>query len=178
MFVTNDDLLFETVLTLSNHGRARGQTKQFWPDIVGFKYKMSNLQAAVGYAQVERIEELIAAKRRIFSTYANLLSDLPLRMNPEPTGSKNGFWMPSIVVDQGITFDRQRLLDMFRSENIDGRVFFYPLSMLPPFTSAKQNVVSYGLFPRAINLPTYHDITNHDIQRVAAIVRETLAQAK
>jgi perosamine synthetase len=51
MFVTNDDALYEKVLTLSNHGRARGQTKQFWPDMVGFKYKMSNIQAAIGCAQ-------------------------------------------------------------------------------------------------------------------------------
>ena len=49
--------LYEHVLTLSNHGRARGQTKQFWPDMVGFKYKMSNIQAAIGCAQIERIEE-------------------------------------------------------------------------------------------------------------------------
>ncbi|MGO8190083.1 DegT/DnrJ/EryC1/StrS family aminotransferase, partial [Rhizobium leguminosarum] len=57
MFVTNDAPLYEKVLTLSNHGRARGQTKQFWPDAIGFKYKMSNIQAAIGCAQLERIEE-------------------------------------------------------------------------------------------------------------------------
>ncbi len=58
MFVTNDLELYEHVLTLSNHGRARGQTKQFWPDMVGYKYKMSNIQAAIGCAQIERIERL------------------------------------------------------------------------------------------------------------------------
>jgi perosamine synthetase len=59
MFVTNDADLYEWVLTLSNHGRARGQTKQFWPDVVGFKYKMSNIQAAIGCAQMERIDEYV-----------------------------------------------------------------------------------------------------------------------
>jgi perosamine synthetase len=63
--------------------------------MVGFKYKMSNLQAAIGCAQMERIDELIAAKRRIFTYYAERLHDLPLRMNPEPGGVKNGYWMPS-----------------------------------------------------------------------------------
>ena len=67
IFVTNDDNLYEHVLTLSNHGRARSQTKQFWSDVVGFKYKMSNLQAAIGCAQMERIEELIDRKREIFN---------------------------------------------------------------------------------------------------------------
>ena len=59
MFVTNDGELFSRVLTLNNHGRVLGQTKQFWPDMIGFKYKMSNIQAAIGCAQTERIDELI-----------------------------------------------------------------------------------------------------------------------
>ena len=56
MFVTNDDALYENVLTLSNHGRSRKQTKQFWPDIIGYKYKMSNLQASIGCAQLEQLK--------------------------------------------------------------------------------------------------------------------------
>ena len=65
MFVTDDGALFEKVLTLSNHGRARGQKKQFWPDMIGFRYKMSNIQAAIGCAQLERIEDLVSRKRAI-----------------------------------------------------------------------------------------------------------------
>src|SRR5690606_19254807 len=67
MFVTNDAELYEKVLTLSNHGRARGQVKQFWPDMLGYKHKLSNIQAALGCAQVERIDELIARKREILA---------------------------------------------------------------------------------------------------------------
>jgi perosamine synthetase len=67
MFITNDDAIYEKAFTLSNHGRSRGQIKQFWPDVVGFKYKMSNIQAAISCAQMERIDDLIAAKRRIFA---------------------------------------------------------------------------------------------------------------
>ena len=73
MFVTNDDALYEKVLTFRNHGRARGQTKQFWPDMVGFKYKMSNIQAAIGCAQMERIDELINRKREILKYYRERL---------------------------------------------------------------------------------------------------------
>ena len=76
MFVTNDPDLYEKVLTLSNHGRARGQKKQFWPDLVGFKYKMSNIQAAIGCAQMQRIENLIRMKRTIFLWYQNCLQKI------------------------------------------------------------------------------------------------------
>lgn len=171
MFVTNDAELYERVLTLSNHGRARGQTKQFWPDMVGFKYKMSNIQAAIGCAQVERIDCLIAAKRQIFAHYREHLSDLPLTLNPEPDGTVNGCWMPSIVVTDGVKFDRDVLLSAFRADDIDGRVFFWPLTMLPMFDSKPENVVSYWIFDRAINLPSYHDLTVNDIERVARHVR-------
>lgn len=174
IFVTQDEDLYERVLTLSNHGRARGQTKQFWPDAVGFKYKMSNLQAAIGCAQMERIESLVSAKRRIFSYYAEAMHDLPIRMNPEPEGTQNGYWMPSILVDEGIPFNREELLAIFKADNIDGRVFFWPLSMLPMFTRKPENTVSYKLYNRAVNLPSYHDLTEIELDRVVAHIRAHL----
>ncbi len=91
MFVTSDADLYEKVLTLSNHGRARSQRKQFWPDAIGFKYKMSNIQAALGCAQLERIEELVSRKREILAAYMVRLSTLNgISMNPEYTGTING----------------------------------------------------------------------------------------
>jgi perosamine synthetase len=175
MFVTNDDDLYETVLTLSNHGRARGQTKQFWPDVVGFKYKLSNIQAAIGCAQLERVDELIAAKRRIFAYYAAALSVLPLAMNPEPSRTQNGYWMPSIVVNKGVPFNREVLLADFAANNIDGRVFFWPLSTLPMFEERRMNQVSYSLYDRAINLPTHHDLRTDEMDRVIALVHRHVA---
>lgn len=172
IFVTNDDGLYERVLTLSNHGRARRETRQFWPERIGFKYKMSNLQAAIGCAQMERAEELIAGKRRVFEYYRTALSDLPIRMNPESADTTNGFWMPTLVVDQGVAFDREALLSRFKAENIDGRVFFWPLSMLPMFKQRPQNQVSYSIYGRAINLPSYHDIPNADQDRVIDCVTQ------
>ena len=174
IFVTNDDELYARVLTLSNHGRALGETRQFWPETVGFKYKMSNLQAAIGCAQMERVEELIGKKRKVFECYHDALSNLPVRMNPEPFGTRNGFWMPTIVVEPNIEFDREKLLENFKTENIDGRVFFWPLSMLPTFQDCPQNRVSYEIYGRAINLPSYHDITAEDQARVIECVTRFL----
>jgi perosamine synthetase len=171
MFVTQDSDLYERVLTLSNHGRARAQTRQFWPDVIGFKYKMSNLQAAIGCAQMERIDALIASKRRIFAYYADHLRDLPVQMNPEPQGTRNGFWMPTIVADSAVAFDREALLAAFKAHYIDGRVFFWPLSMLPAFAPKPENAVSYSLYKRAINLPTYHELTDEQMELVIRCVR-------
>jgi perosamine synthetase len=175
MFVTQDDDLYEKVLTLSNHGRARGQTKQFWPDTIGFKYKMSNIQAAIGCAQLERIDELIAGKRRIFGYYEAAFRELPVSMNPEPLGITNGFWMPTIVADEAARFDRQVLLAAFSANGIDGRVFFWPLTMLPMFEPAPRNVVALGLYSRALNLPSYHDLSFTEMDRVISLVRSAIS---
>jgi perosamine synthetase len=176
-FVTQDDALYEKVLTLSNHGRVRGQTKQFWPDVVGFKYKMSNLEAAIGCAQMERIDELITGKRRIFQYYASRLSESPVKMNPEPPGTVNGFWMPTVVVDEGVSFDRDALLAAFKEQDIDGRVFFWPLSSLPVFSPRPEHRVSHKLAPRAVNLPSYHDLKLDEQDRVIDVVRAALDRA-
>jgi perosamine synthetase len=174
MFVTNDADLYETVLTLSNHGRARGQKKQFWPDMVGFKYKISNLQAAVGCAQVERIEDLIEGKRRVFLYYADRMKALPLAMNPEPCNTLNGFWMPSIVVDAKVRFDRAGLLASLQTDGIDGRVFFWPLSSLPMFDACPQNTNSYAIPERALNLPSYHDLSEDGMSRVVSHIEKSI----
>ncbi len=174
MFVTNDDELFETVSTLNNHGRAKGQTKQFWADMIGYKYKISNIQAAIGCAQMERIDDLIARKRDIFAKYYERLKDLPLKMNPQGEGTINGYWMPTIVVDKDVPFDREKLIEAFQKQNIDARVFFWPLSMLPMFDDKPENEVSYDLYKRAMNLASYHDITDEGIDRVCNVVREAL----
>ena len=161
MFVTNDSELYETVLTLSNHGRSRNQTKQFYPDMVGFKYKMSNIQAAIGCAQIERINDLISRKREILAYYRQQLSHLPfIKLNPEPKGIINGAWMPTAVFDKETGVTIEQLQATFLAENIDARVFFYPLSSLPMFKAKTENKVAYDVPNRAINLPSYNEMTN------------------
>lgn len=172
MFVTNDADFFEHVLTLSNHGRARGQTKQFWSDVIGFKYKMSNLQAAIGCAQMERIEQLVSRKREIMAIYRHQLAGLPgISMNPEPTGTVNGAWMPTTVFATGSGITREMLLAAFENENVDARVFFWPLSGLPIFSANLLNKNAYSISSRAINLPSYHDISTSELDRVTEILK-------
>ncbi|MFN3869432.1 MAG: DegT/DnrJ/EryC1/StrS family aminotransferase, partial [Hyphomicrobiaceae bacterium] len=175
MFVTSDPNLYEMVLTLSNHGRARGQTKQFFADMVGFKYKMPNIAAAIGCAQMQRIGELVERKREIFKTYADAFSDLPVTMNPEPAGTTNGYWMPTIVCDAATGITREALQSAFHAADIDARVFFHPLSSLPMFEAKPANRHAYAIPARAINLPTYHDMGTSELERVIETVRNALS---
>ena len=175
MFVTNDDQLYEKVLTLSNHGRARGQTKQFWPDMVGFKYKMSNIQAALGCAQIERIKELTQRKREIFMFYREHLAKLSgLSMNPEPENTVNGAWMPTVVFETKTGVSREKLQKAFAIENIDARAYFCPLSSLPMFEPVKSNVNAWSIPSRAINLPSYQEMRLDEQERIITIILSVL----
>jgi perosamine synthetase len=175
MFVTSDPKLYEHVLTLSNHGRARGEAKQFWPHMIGFKYKMSNIQAAIGLAQMHRIGELIDRKRDIFRGYLDRLADQPgVRLNPEDPGTVIGAWMPSAIFELPTGVTREKLQKGFAAENIDARVFFYPLSSLPMFHERPENRHAWDIPKRAINLPSYHDITSYEQDRVVAVIKAFL----
>jgi perosamine synthetase len=177
MFITNDEALYQRVFALSNHGRIPGQQKQFWPEYIGFKYKMSNIQAAIGCGQIERVRDLIARKRAVFAYYRDRLSNLPgVAMNPEKAGTINGYWMPTVLFAPETGVTREIMLALFKAENIDGRVFFHPLSSLPMFRGHPQPRHSYDIPRRAINLPSYHDMTEAEQDRVIAVVRRAIAE--
>jgi perosamine synthetase len=171
MFATDDDALAWKVRAFNSQGRVPGQKKQFWPDMIGYKYRMSNVQAAFGCGQLQRIEQLIERRREIAFAYRERLAGLPLAFNVEPPGTVNCFWMPTIVVDADVRFDREALIADMTASNIDARVFFWPLSMLPMFERRPDNVVSYSIHGRAMNLPSYNDITEDDLDRVCEVVR-------
>ncbi len=182
MFVTNDADLYEQVLTLSNHGRKRGQSKQFWPDELGFKYKMSNIQAALGCAQLARITELVGRKRAIYASYRHHLQPYTVvTLNPEPAGTVNSAWMPTAVFAPQSDVVQAGLLAAFKQQNIDARVFFWPLSSLPMFSqlgySRANNPVAYDICQRAINLPSYVEMTEAEIERVCDVIRQLVVVA-
>jgi len=177
MFVTNNAELYEKVSNLNSHGRNPKNPKQFWAETIGFKYKISNIQAAIGCAQLVRIEQLIKKKRNIFFDYHEILSKIDgISMNPIPNNKNTqyGYWMPTVIFDKKLNFDREKLLRKLKSKNIDARVFFYPLSSLPMFKKKKSNKVCYNIFERGINLPTFHDISLSNIKKVTSIIKDNL----
>ncbi len=174
MFVTNDSDLYEFVLTLSNHGRARGQTKQFWPDMIGYKYKMSNVQAAIGCAQIERINELIAGKLEIYTEYAMSLEGADVKLNPAITAKEQpGYWMVNAeFMNEGMgETQRQHVMTSLKGVNADARVFFWPLSSTGHFEKRHSVERSYSISQRSVNLPSAFGITKEDIHFVSEIVK-------
>lgn len=177
MFVTNDHELYERVLTLNNHGRPNNHPKQFWPIEVGHKFKMSNIDAALGCAQLSRAEELTRKKHEVLEFYRDRLTKHEfISMNPELDGIVNGAWMPTVVFDQCTSISREQLQAAFKSRNIDARVFFWPLTSLDMFESEECHVNAYSIPARSINLPSFHDITTEELDRVCKVIEELIAK--
>ena len=180
MLVTNDEEIYEKTKILNDHGRniKDPDYKVYWMRDYGYKYKISNLQAAMGAAQIERIEELIEKKRQIFNWYAELLKEIPCKLNPEKPNTKNSYWLPTVIFDKFLSFNREKYFDFMKTKNIDSRPFFYPLSSLPMFKDKRQNVVSFDLYERGINLPSYHDIDYEVIKNIVENLKIFLKNEK
>jgi len=182
MFVTNDDYLHERVMTLRDHGRPPGD-KLFLNTEIGFKYKMSALQAAFGLAQIERVEELIARKRQIFDWYKTELKDVDgITLNAEPQGTINSYWMVTVIAYPSYGMDKFALMAAFRERNIDTRPFFSPLSSLPAFAERPDSSahmpecpVGETIAKFGINLPSGYHMTEEKVQTVCAAMRDILS---
>ena len=172
ILVTNNEIVYEKAKILNDHGRNAKdpENKMFWMRDYGYKYKMSNLQAALGCAQISRIEELVNKKREIFNWYKELLKDIPCQLNPEFEHTKNSYWLPTVVFDKYLNFDREAFFELCKENGIDSRPFFFPLSSLPMFEDRKGNIVSYDIFERGINLPSYHDLEKSDASKIVNLL--------
>ena len=133
MLVLDDDRLLDRVLRQRDHGRAPGDT-MFFNEEVGWKYKMSSMQAALGLAQLERIDELVEGKRRIYGWYQEELAGWTGgSLNPDLPGLYNSYWMTTVVLNPDNDLTKEVVVPHLRSHGVDARPFFYPLSAIPAF---------------------------------------------
>ncbi|PJI41915.1 DegT/DnrJ/EryC1/StrS aminotransferase family protein [Ferrovibrio sp.] len=178
MLLLDDDKLFERCKFLRDHGRAPGT---WYNTEVTFKYMPFNMQAALGYAQFQRINELVERKRWIWRGYKSRLVDLNgLLWNPEPSGVTNSVWCPAVVFDEGLGITKEDAMRDLGEMGLPSRPFFYPLSSLPAFGSRgewgqQQNPISYSVSSRAINVPSAFTVDDEQLDRMAGGLRKLIS---
>ena len=185
MLVSDREDMYDRALFLHDHGRKPGD-KMLWNTEVAYKYKMSGMQAALGLAQLERVEELVSRKRLIFSWYEKELSALEgVTLNYEAPTTKNTFWMVTIVLDRSFGITKEHVMGLLRKRQIDCRPFFYPLSSLPAYANCTQaqeaqqrNHVSYQISPYAINLPSALCMTENEVKYVCEVLTDILQRER
>jgi perosamine synthetase len=187
MLLTDDEQTYKRCMVLRDHGRQPGD-KMFWNTEVAHKYKMSSMQAALGLAQLERVDELIERKRQIFDWYKEAFGEDALgegdwlTLNSEAPDVKNTYWMVTAIVDPSLGVTKNELMESMSQSGIDCRPFFHPLSSIPAYEKTAQaaeararNKTAYELSPYGINLPSALNLTPEQVAYVCDQFKKCLA---
>jgi len=165
MCVTNNEILDDKMRVLRDHGMSK--TKRYWHDIVGYNYRMTNLQAAIGLAQLERVDDIHNNRREYELVYRNILENNGFKFQLDIKNRKRITWLVSVLLDDGIS--RPEYIDLLNQQGIDARPFFYPLSDMDIYKKylKNDNPVSRKISKLGLNLPTYESLNSkEDIQNI------------
>ena len=170
MLVTNNYKLYCKAYKIWNHGRH--EKKHFWIDQKGVKFKISNMQSAFGSAQIDRIDELIAMKRRIFNWYYDKLKhNKNLILNKEVKYAKSVYWMTSILLKKESKISRDELMLHLKKNKIDSRPVFPSISQYPIwYKKFKPEYNSNYIGKNAMNLPSGVTLSKREIDHVCDII--------
>ena len=141
-------------------------TREYWHDVVAYNYRMTNICAAIGLAQLEQADSILAKKRQVAGWYREGLAGLPLVFHNEIPDTVHSFWMCSIAVNDASM--RQALRDHLRRAGIETRPLFYPSHTLPHCASRQSHPVAESLSARGISLPSYPGLTREQVEQVTA----------
>jgi perosamine synthetase len=175
MLTTNDKELFERAKFLKDH--AMSPDKRYWHPEVGYNYRMTNIQAALGLAQLERINSLIKKKKQISKWYGEFLGNLDgIKLNPEMPWARNVFWMVCLVLGRKLGISRDELMVRLKKKGIDTRPFFCPMSEMPMYKggSNSANLTAKILSINGINLPSGVNLTRDDIKYICGVIKNIL----
>lgn len=171
MLVTDSKTIRDRVLVLRDHGRI---APSFYNTEIAYKYKMSSVQAGLGLAQLERIEELVAKKREIFGWYWKRLDFRVGTLNHEPMHIKNSYWMTTVILHRSDNYHRGGVMRHLKNAGIATRPFFAPLSGLPAYTHDVNFRVIHKLGNYGMNLPSGLTLTEDDVDYVCKKLLEIL----
>jgi len=169
MLLTDDEKLYLRARHLRDH--AMDKNKRYWHTDVGYNYRMTNLQAALGLAQTERLDELIEKKIEIFNRYTENLKQIEgINLNFQAKWAKNVYWVICLECDFWNEERRSQFQIILRNKNIDSRPYFYPISDMPMYKKAITPVV-HRIYKKGLNLPTYFDLSLSEVDYICETIK-------
>lgn len=175
MITTNDETLYHRLRYLRDH--AMSKEKRYWHTEVGYNYRITNIQAALGCAQLARIDSLMGKRRQLYTWYQSALQGISgISLNRTQSWAENSYWLICLEVED---FDEQRR-DAFmlglKQLGVDTRPYFYPMSLMPYLQILRQvdTPVTNKTYQRGINLPTYFDLLESDITVITDAIKKHL----
>ena len=179
MITTDDPEIARLARNLRDH--AFSDERHFWHKYLGFNYRMTNMQAAVGLAQTEQMESFVEARRANAARYTATLRQIPgIVTPPEADWAKNVFWMYSILVEDEFGMSRDQLRAYLADRGIETRTFFIPMHVQPIYYEAykgQRYPVAEMLCKRGFYLPSASSLTKREIDYVLEKVSDAHRQA-
>ena len=165
MVVTNSKSLYERARNLKNQGIA---DILYWHDSIGYNFRMTNICAAIGVAQLERIDEILVNKIRVATAYKKAFENTALEFHGQADNAFNSYWMCSVLIP--VSEQRNELRDHLSQFGIETRPLFYPVHSMPMYSKYAQQAfpVASAISSHGINLPSYPDLTDDDVQFIAS----------
>jgi len=164
MVCTNKKSLNDLVIRLKGQGLATG--KEYFHDIIGYNYRMTNICAAIGFAQLERISDILKEKDRVISAYKKDLKNVPVSIHQEVGNVKHSYWMFTILASS--KKEKSELRAYLAENGIETRPAFHPVHTMPMYIDGNSYPVAEDLAKRGINLPSYPDLSNEDIRFITS----------
>jgi perosamine synthetase len=168
MVVFKDEASLKRGFHLKNQGVS--PDREYWHDTLAYNYRMTNIAAAIGLAQIEQAPLILAKKRELAAWYKAGLNGLPLKTHDELPETTHSYWMCSILVDD--PKQRDPLRQHLKSRGIETRPLFYPAHTMPHCRFEASFPVAESISQRGINLPSYPGLTELDAQRIIAAIRD------
>ncbi len=170
MIVTDDSHIAERVRLLRDHGMS--SSKRYWHPVLGYNYRLTNIQAAIGVAQVEKIKSIIEAKLDVAERYKKQLNDVKgIICPPQAKWAKNVYWLYSILVEEEFGISRDKLIRQLNLAGIDTRPFFPPIHTQPIYKTGQCLAVAEALATKGLSLPSSAGLQNHEIDRVCNVIK-------
>ena len=163
-------------------GQGMDLQRRYWFPIVGYNYRMTNIEAAIGLAQLEQIEDHLEARRRVRRWYDERLRDLTefVQVPVEEGWASHSFWMYTIILGDNVVagLTRDEFMARLDADGIETRPVFYPMHVLPPYLDrAGRYPVADRLAAQGVNLPTHGKLTEEDVEYVVSRIRAALKHA-
>lgn len=171
--ITNNEVLKSKMRILRDHGM--NPEKRYWHDVIGFNYRMTNLQAAIGAAQMQKLDQFIEKKRELASYYQKMLTDLEeegfISQHPEMSWAKCVYWIYCILIEDKFNLKRDVLINKLENQGIDTRPFFYPITMMKPYKKVSLPLAE-EISRKGLSLPSSISLDYEDISMITKTLKE------
>lgn len=168
MVVMKNKEIYDKAKHLKNQGVS--SEKEYWHDTLAFNYRMTNICAAIGLAQLEKADEILEKKRQIALWYKKYLQALPIIFHDELAGTRHSYWMCSLLVKTSEI--RHDLRQYLKGHAIETRPTFYPAHTMPHCKTDGSFPVAEDISQRGINLPSYPELTKENIEFICMVIKQ------